>query len=109
MPPQPEKTKESKLKNVTIALMVSVAIFYDSLQALLNLIFMGWLVTPVAFLTFWIWFQIKAVSFMTAQRITIVGGGTLVEMIPMLDTLPAWTAAVALMAINVRMKEKAGI
>lgn len=109
MPPQQEQAKKPRLDNATIALMVGLAIFYDALQALLNLIFMGWLVTILAFLSFWLWFKIKGISFMTAKRMSIIGGGALIEAIPMLDTLPGWTGMVTLIVLDAKLKDKAGI
>ena len=94
----PEEKKG--LNNTTIALMISVAIFYDVLQWLLAFIFMGWLVSIFALLTFYVWFKMKGMSFMKPKRFAAFGGSFIVELIPIINILPAWTFAIILFGLD---------
>ncbi|MBX4195791.1 hypothetical protein KW796_02460 [Candidatus Parcubacteria bacterium] len=109
MPPQQHPKLRPELGNQTIALMISVALFFDALQGMLNFLLMGWLVSPVALLTFWLWFRLHGIKFTSAKRIGIMGGGFILEMIPMINTLPAWTLAVSLVALDAKIKKKLDI
>ena len=94
------------LNNTTIALMISVALFFDALQWLLAFIFMGWLVTIFAGLTFYVWFKIRGMSFMKPKRFATFGGSFIVELIPVIgDVLPTWTASITYLALDSKIKK----
>ena len=95
------------LNNTTIVLMVAVALFYDVLQWFLAFIFMGWLVGIFAGLTFYVWFKIRGMSFMKPKRFAIFGTGSVIEMFPLipLSALPAWTAAIVILALDSKVKK----
>lgn len=97
--------ENKSLNNTTIGLMVGVALFFDTLQALLTFIMMGWLVTPVAYGTFWLWFKMKGLDFFTLKRAPSMGVGFFIEMIPGLDVLPSITYNVARAALDTKFKE----
>lgn len=101
-----QQGKEKGLKNWEVALMIATALFFDALNALLNLIFMGWVVSIFAFLTFYVWFKIKGIHFMTPKRFTAMWGGFIFELIPALSVLPGWTVAVAFLALEKKVVEK---
>lgn len=96
------------LNNTTTWLMIGTAIFFDALQALLTFIFMGWLVSVFASLTFWLWFRLHGISFMKPKRLLTFGGASLVELVPFLSIIPAWTAAVAYLALETKVMAVAG-
>ena len=99
-----EENKEKGLKSTTVVLMIAVALFFDALQALLTFIFMGWLAGIFAGLTFYLWFKIHGISFMKPKRLMAFGGASLIEIIPFLSALPAWTFAVSYLAISSKLK-----
>ena len=113
----PSGKKNHKITVVTFALMIAVALFYDVAQAEVNLLhtvpFVGntiaWLGTTIidlyAFLTFFVWFKVKGVSFANPKRGLTMAGATLVELIPVLNTVPAWTLAVIICFITTRAEE----
>lgn len=101
----PEENKEKELKNHTIAFMIGVALFYDVLQWLLAFVFMDWLVGFFAFLTFYVWFKTRGLNFTTPKRVLTLGGSFMIEIIPFLSTLPAWTAAVTILALDSKIKK----
>ena len=99
------QNKEKGLKVTTVWLMISVALFFDALQALLTLVFLGWLAGLFATLTFWLWFRMHGISFMKPKRLAVFGGSALIEVIPFLSILPAWTLAVGYLALSSKLKE----
>src|SRR3990167_4763114 len=99
-------SEENKgLSSITIAFMISVALFYDAIQAIIQIIpilgqILSSLIGIFAFLTFYLWFKLKGFNFATPKRAGYLGGGLLVELIPILNILPAWTLAVTLLAFD---------
>lgn len=102
-----EKTEKKGLDNTTIALMISVALFYDALQVLLAFIFLGWLVGIFAGLTFYLWFKSRGLSFMKPKRFLTFGIASIIEMFPIipLSVLPAWTLAIVILALDSKIKK----
>jgi hypothetical protein len=94
-----------ELKNHTIALMIGTALFFDSLQWLLAFVFMDWLAGFFAFLTFFVWFKFYGMKFITPKRIATMGGAFLIEIIPVLAALPAWTGAVVILILDMKAKK----
>ncbi|MDQ3089728.1 MAG: hypothetical protein M3Q24_01065 [bacterium] len=99
-----------KLSQTTSGLMIAVAVFFDAFQLIINLIpVLGQIISVVigffAFLTFYFWFSSKGVKFATPKRGGILGGGFIVEMIPIINMLPAWTLAVVLIILDQKKKE----
>lgn len=97
--------EQKELNNTTITLMIGTAVFYDALQALLTLIFMGWLVGIFAGLTFYVWFKSYGISFMKPKRFVTFSGSFLIEIIPFLSILPAWTLAITFLALETKIKK----
>lgn len=104
--------KETQIKDTTAMLMIGTALFFDLLQAII-----GWI--PVVgniladalsifiFLTFLLWFWMNGIKMITPKRLTSMVGGGLVEMIPYLNLLPAWTLVVVYLIGTTRIKELA--
>ncbi|HBV01338.1 MAG TPA: hypothetical protein DEF00_03025 [Candidatus Taylorbacteria bacterium] len=63
------------------------------------------LISVWAWLTFYLWFKIHGVSFMQPKRFALLNGGALLEMIPIVNSLPAWTLAVLLLIATTRAEE----
>lgn len=82
-------------------LMIAVAVIYDLVQIALTWIlgwigigFIGsWLITIWAAMTFGLWFTLKGASIMSGKRAASLGFGTLIEAIPLLNSLPGWTVS----------------
>lgn len=104
-----QEEKENELKSHTIVLMIVVAVFFDVLQGLLVFIFMGWLVGFFAGLTFYIWFKLHGISFMKPKRFITFSTASVIEMFPFLplSALPAWTAAIVILALDSKIKKVA--
>ena len=96
--------------------MLGVALTIDGVQFLLNFIpFIGWifvsLISIFAWLTFYLWFKLNGIPFLRGKaallRITsILSVGGIIEIIPILNDLPAWTFAVAVMLVIVKLEDK---
>lgn len=100
---------------ITAILMIWLALFYDGTQFLLNFIpvignmLSSLLIGLWAWLSFYIWFKIKGVSFSKPTRsITLFGAG-ITEMVPILNALPAWTLAVLILIATTKAEDSIGI
>jgi len=100
--PERQQTEEDEPKNSlpkgTIALMISTALFFDAIQVILLFFAVGVVLNTFinifAGLTFFLWFMMHGISFLSPKRLAGIGGGFIVELIPILNSLPAWTGAV---------------
>jgi len=86
---------------LTSGLMVGLALIYDGTQALVELITFGlggWLINPLiniwSLLTFYTWFKLKGVSYNKSGKVLTLGIPAFTEMLPFINSLPAWTASV---------------
>jgi hypothetical protein len=102
---QEEENKEKGLETHTIAFMISVAGFFDVLQWAMAFLFMDWLVSIFAYLTFFVWLKIHGISFMKPKRLLAGGTSMLFEIIPFVAALPALTAAVAIITLDTKLKK----
>ena len=55
----------------------------------------------LAWLTFYVWLKIKGVNFIGKHGL-VHNGSFLLELIPLFDSLPVWTAAVIFQVMSVR-------
>ena len=85
--------------------MVSVALFFDALQWLLSFVFMHWLATIFAYMTFGLWFYLKGIKLMTPKRLSTIGGTFILEIIPFIAVFPAITAMVVITILDVKAKK----
>jgi hypothetical protein len=101
---------EQRINNVTAGLMIITALAYDAVQAFLDWILIGlvvnWILDIWAWLTFFIWFKLRGVSFANPKRAISLNGGFIAELIPAVNALPIWTAAVIIMVITVKTEDK---
>ena len=99
---------ECSITRFDAVLMVCVALLYDALQVGLNLIMVGfgflvtWIISIWAWLTFYLWFKLKGVSFMKWSNTLKLNGGGFFEIIPipLVSALPLWTAAVVTLILT---------
>lgn len=110
MPPQePQQPKPGEqLESHTIWLMIGVALFYDAAQALLDLVGIGWLLVPVAYFHFWLWFKFHDINFFSAKRGATIGVGAALEFVTA-GIMPAMTFTVARIALDYKIKKAIGI
>lgn len=91
--------EENNIKNITVFLMIFIAICFDFGQAIA-----GWvpiignifadIVSIYAFFTFVIWFYLNGIKMMTPKQFTSIMGAGAIEMFPYLNLFPTWTALV---------------
>jgi hypothetical protein len=93
------------LSSTTVVFMIVVALFFDALQALLMLVGIGWFVPIISYPTFWLWFRFRGLNFFSLKRASVLGIGALIELIPGLNILPAFTLTVARIALKEKIKE----
>lgn len=105
------------IPTITAVLMGAVMLLFDGVQAgtdLLHFIpfignFSATIATTLmdvwAFLTLYIWLKLHGVSFANPKRGLTMAGTLLVELIPVLNALPAWTASVVIIFLTTRAEE----
>lgn len=96
-------------------LMVLVALIYDGIQALIDLLSVGtvgWLINPLinfwSFLTFFFWFKLKGVSFIRPSKLATMITPTFLECLPLVNSLPTWTCGVIIMLAIVYAEDIVG-
>lgn len=97
--PKQQEKPQSSLSGGTIVLMILTALFFDGLQIALEFVFglglvVDSFVSIFAIFTFTVWFKMHDISFVNPKRLAAMGGGFFIEVIPGLNALPVWTAAV---------------
>lgn len=109
----PEKTieKKQRIGNTQGVLMIGVAVVVDFVQGLLTAGIVGLIVSTFisifAWLMFFLWFKLNSIGMLdSGARLAItIWGGAFVEMIPVINVLPAWTISVAIMLFIVRSED----
>ncbi len=97
----------------TFSFLASVAFFFDTLQALLNVAFVGiilnFLLDICAWLTFYLWFKLLGIGLIDSgiRKAVVMWGGMFLELIPIFNTLPIWTATIVLTSSIVRLEDAA--
>ena len=111
--------ENEKISKITMWAMIVVALFFDGLQFgadLLNFIpFVGfilaWTITSgvsiFAFLTFFLWFHLAGMKFDSKIAASTVGA-FFIELIPVLNALPAWTLSIVVIFLFSKTKNVAG-
>jgi hypothetical protein len=99
-----ESQKKPKISKTDFVLMLVVAIFFDIVLALIQLIIIVGSVSAEVFnvvplMLFFIWYTLKGISFANKKNSLTFFGCALIEFIPIINALPAWTAEVVLMYI----------
>ncbi len=103
-----------KISNVEAGFMIAVALILDGIQFLFTLFvitsFFSILVTVLAICIFGVWFAIHRVNYFsgrkTGAKILSVFGSMFVELVPLIDGLPAITAGVIGIIVSTRLEER---
>lgn len=118
MPSQNTKKKHS-ISTQAAFLLIALALLFDGVQAGIDLMHAIPVVGNVAAVTFtvfldvWaylsIWFGFKVaapdISFMRPKRALALNGAFLIELIPIINILPAWTLSVVIIIVTSRGEE----
>jgi len=103
-----ESDGKSKISNTKAVFMIVVAVLFDLAGIVFDLlhfipavgnvaaIILTTLLDILAWLVFYVWFKMNGVSFANPKRALSLNGGFILELIPILNALPAWTLAVVL-------------
>jgi len=102
---------KKKIDNIDATLMIGTALLIDGTQAFLTLILIGpfvnWLISIFAWMTFFLWFMLKGIKFTkNPKKIFTFMGGSLMEIIPIVASLPAWTATITTIIFMERAENK---
>lgn len=100
-PPYYAATRAARMGAATATLLILVALGIDGIQAFLNFIVIGvvvnWIVSIVAWLLFYVWLKNLGISRSIApdserKILMFLGLAFGFEILPILNTLPGWTA-----------------
>lgn len=100
-----------RIPNTTAILMISVALLFDLIQFILTALFIGMIlnpviVTPLAWFTFFLWYKFRGVNITDkVSRFATMTVTPLIEFIPMINALPAWTLGVFIMISIVKAED----
>ena len=92
------------LKTTTIWLMVGVALLFDAVQILFSWFGGGWLLIPIQYGTFILWFKLQGISFLSMKRAPSLVIGGFVETLTA-GIFPAFTAVVARVAFTSKIQQ----
>lgn len=114
MEEEPQTTQTNRIDTGTGAMMIAVALLFDTMNAGINLIpFLGQvlsvLISIFAYCTFAFWFMKRGVGFANPKRAITFFGSGLIEAIPVLNILPGITIGVVLTVLMVQFEDKTGI
>lgn len=103
--------EEVRISKTTGILMLIVAVFFDLLNAGVNLIpvagqIMAELITIFAYCCLWFWFSLKGVSLVSKKRAFRFFGASIIEIIPILNVLPGITLSVFLTIAQVQLEDR---
>ena len=108
-----------EISKITMVAMIVVALFFDGIQAgtvyIFFIPFVGFILEPLiaagaslfAFMTFFLWFNLSGIKFNSKIATTIMGT-FFIELIPLLNTLPAWTLSMVITFLFLKTKKIAG-
>lgn len=118
------KREKARVGNLSAGFIVGLAIIFDLIQILVSFLhvipFVGnaiavvvaWFVAVVALLIFGLWFWWLGVNYFTGKRaglkLLAVFGTFVIELVPLVDALPAITAGVVLVIIASRVEDFVG-
>src|SRR3989344_5330043 len=108
-----------RIRTTDAILMLGTAIFYDCIETVFSLILhaipvagtlleagMAFIFSGLFSLTFYIWFKIKDVRFMTWRRIVPQLAALVIELIPILDLLPSRVLSILIIIFLTRLEDK---
>jgi|APSaa5957512535_1039671.scaffolds.fasta_scaffold191832_2 hypothetical protein len=104
--------KRIRISNMLAVLMGGVAVGVDLVQGILTTgvigIAINSFISIFAWLMFWFWFKMHGVGFLDGKlvlkSVTMWGAG-LIELVPLINNLPAWTVAIVIMLFIVKAED----
>lgn len=113
--------KKNRIGNLTAILMTTIALIFDVLQAISNLavfipfvgliiaVVVSWFITILASIFFFAWYSVQGITLFERHgfRIILLLLSTfIIEIIPFLNIIPAWTAGTIITILLVRHSDK---
>ena len=99
-----EKIKKGQISKKDFILMLSVAIFFDIIFGLIQIIpgvgsVAASVFNVIPLMLFFIWYRLLGVDFANPKKSISFFGASIIEIIPGVNILPAWTAEITYMYI----------
>ncbi len=83
--------------------MGGVALLYDAIQIIFVWMGIGWLIIPIFYIHFWMWFRMHGIKFFTKKRAKSFGIGAVLEILTA-GIVPAFTFNVISVALDYKIK-----
>ena len=111
---QQQEEKKERIPLWLGACMVIVAACIDIFEAILDILLIGEILSPIisvcADVGFWIWFKILGVGFTkNPKNLAAMGIQALIGITPGLDILPELTLGVLVIVLTTRSEDKGGL
>lgn len=106
-----EPPKE-RISQSTAQLMVVTALWFDFFQGVIGAVpLIGWIIAPIIsffiWFTFWFWLKLHGVTIADSiKRLALMFVAFLLELTPLLNILPIWTATILITVLLVRHGDK---
>ncbi|OGN25458.1 MAG: hypothetical protein A3A13_03135 [Candidatus Yanofskybacteria bacterium RIFCSPLOWO2_01_FULL_43_22] len=108
-----ENTHHYRIATWEAGFMIGVAIVFDGVAALLGLLIIGGVVNSfvaiVASFVFGLWLHSKKVSLADTRVLIRMVSGLVIELIPIVNILPAWTFCIVSTILLTRLQDKSKI
>ncbi len=107
----PQKTQ--RISAITATLLVWLALFFDGSQFLLNLVpilgnFLSMVFGFFAWLSFYVWLKTKGVQFSGIKKGGTLIGAAIIELVPVVNAIPAWTFAILILIAVTKAEDATG-
>lgn len=113
--------KKRRIGNIQAFMMIFIAVLADFIQMITKLLhaipvvgnaaalFIGWGITLFLTIIFFSWFLVIGVNYFdkAARKIILYFGSVIIELIPLVNAIPAWTFMVVTMIMVVRLEDRA--
>ena len=101
-----------RISNLLAAIMILVALMLDLTQIFLSFTGAGAIISVILitlpfYLLFGVWFRLLGVNFFAAKNSKSLILGTIIELIPFINDLPALSLMVGLTCLSVRRQDEA--
>ncbi|MEN9649160.1 MAG: hypothetical protein RL094_127 [Candidatus Parcubacteria bacterium] len=99
---QQQASQNGQIDTSTFFLMLAVAALFDLFSLIPG---GGFIVTPLATITFYFWFKKHGVKYDRASRWIISIGTPIVELIPFIDIFPTWMLEISFFYLSIKAEQ----
>jgi hypothetical protein len=104
--------KRIRIGKMQSTVIVGIAVGVDFVQGLLTISAIGLIVNTFIsifiWLMFWFWFRLNGIGFLNGKvvlKTVAMWGAGIIELMPVINNIPAWTVSIVIMLIIVRIED----